>query len=345
MSEQSDLSSGIFWVLLAAFGNGSFGLLLKYNRHWKWEHMWLIYSLFAMVVFPGALAFLTIPGLPHVLGLAPVADKARVFLFGFGWGLGAVLYGLALKKVGLALTYGIAGGLATSLGSLLPLVLLHPQELLTPRGWMIIGGVSLIVVGVALSSRAAHLKSVALAHASTNVSTFAERKELASGVPIAIGAGLLCSMLNLSFAFGAPLGRIAVENGTTPLFAAKLIWVVALPAGFLPNAAYCIHLIRKNQPVNLLARHSVSFCLAVGMGVLWSGGYICYGFAGVKLGDLAAEVGWPLMSSLTILIANFWGTASGEWSGSGRNPRLVMAGAVLLLCAGMFVVGGAESVK
>jgi L-rhamnose-H+ transport protein len=338
------MTAGIFWVLLAALGNGSFGLLLKYNRHWNWEHLWLIYSLFAMVLFPWTVAFVTVPGLPHILALVPNADIGRVFLNGFCWGVGAVLYGLALKKVGLALTYGIAGGLATAAGSLLPLVILHPQELPTLRGRMIIGGVCLIVIGVALSSLAANLKATAIAK-SANIDAVQEGASFVSGIAVAIGAGLLSSMLNLSFAYGAPLGRVAVTHGTDPLFAANLIWAVALPAGFLANAAYCAHLIRKNQSVHLFSSHRATFGLAVGMAVMWSGGYMCYGFAGSKLGELAAEVGWPLMSSLTILIANFWGAVSGEWARSGTKPRLVMAGAVLLLCAGMFIVGGAESVK
>jgi len=79
--------------------------------------------------------------------------------------------------------------------------------------------------------------------------------------------------------------------------------------------------------------------------VLWAGGYVCYGFAGAKLGDLAAVVGWPLMSSLTILIANFWGAASGEWRQSAPRPRVVMVAAVALLCAGIFILGGAQSVR
>ncbi|MCI0628761.1 MAG: hypothetical protein L0387_45140, partial [Acidobacteria bacterium] len=135
----------------------------------------------------------------------------------------------------------------------------------------------------------------------------------------------------------------AVNHGTHPLFAANLIWIVALPAGFLANAAYCAHLIRKGQSWSLFSSHWTPFGLALGMALLWSAGYIFYGFAGSKLGELAAVVGWPLMSSLTILTANFWGAVSGEWARSGTKPRLVMSGAVFLLCVGMFIVGGAES--
>lgn len=343
MMVHSDFAEGILWVLLSAFGNGSFGLFLKYSHHWKWEHTWLIYSLLAMVVIPWTMAFATVPGLPHLLGSVRDADLVRVSLYGLGWGVGAVLYGLALKMVGLALTYAIAGGLATACGSLLPLVLLHPQELLTQRGWMIIGGVCLIVIGVGLSSWAAHLKTTALTLSSGDVSALSERRSPVSGVLVAIGAGLLTSMLNLSFAYGAPLGKIAMNHGTDPLFAANLIWIVALPAGFLANAAYCAHLIRKGQTWHLFSVSWVSYGLALGMAVLWSAGYIFYGFAGSKLGELAAVVGWPLMSSLTILTANFWGAVSGEWARSGTKPRLVMSGAVLLLSVGMFIIGGAQS--
>jgi hypothetical protein len=51
------------------------------------------------------MGFATVPGLPQILGSVPDVDLALVFLYGFGWGVGAVLYGLALNMVGLALTY------------------------------------------------------------------------------------------------------------------------------------------------------------------------------------------------------------------------------------------------
>ena len=40
-----------------------------------------------------------------------------------------------------------------------------------------------------------------------------------------------------------------------------------------------------------------------------------------------------------ILSANLWGAISGEWTGSGRKPRAVMAFAILILVVAMFILG------
>jgi L-rhamnose-H+ transport protein len=257
-------------------------------------------------------------------------------VYGAGWGVGAVLYGLALKLAGMALSFAIVMGMTAAIGSLAPLLLLHAGELATARGHLILAGVALIVAGVALSSWAGHLKRTALSGA-------AERHGLALGILIAFFSGLLSPMLNLSFAYGAPLAKAAVEQGASPVFAANVIWVIALGGGFIANAAYCVWLIARNRSWHALAGPASHYGVAAIMAILWSAGYVLYGVGGSALGELAAVVGWPLMSSMTILSASFWGAVSGEWARSGRKPLAVMSGAVVLLCAGMLVVGRADS--
>ena len=56
------------------------------------------------------------------------------FLFGAGWGVAQVLFGLAVIRAGMALSFAITVGLSAGLGSLVPILLRHPEALVTGRG-------------------------------------------------------------------------------------------------------------------------------------------------------------------------------------------------------------------
>ena len=163
MPGEPAFGAGILLILVGAFANGSFGLMLKFTQTWKWEHIWLLFSFFAMLFFPWLLGLITIESLLSVLASANSQDLLLVFLFGLGWGFGAVLYGLALKMLGLALSFAIVMGLTAAVGTLAPLILLHAHQVLTLKGVVITGGVLLLVVGVILSASAGQLRERAIA--------------------------------------------------------------------------------------------------------------------------------------------------------------------------------------
>ena len=73
-------------------------------------------------------------------------------LFGAGWGCAAVLFGLGVDTVGLALGYAIILGLGTFVGSLLPLVSLHHDKLWAPAGIGTIASVVMLIASVVLFS-------------------------------------------------------------------------------------------------------------------------------------------------------------------------------------------------
>ena len=54
-------------------------------------------------------------------------DLAVLALFGMGWGLGAVLFGLGMDRLGMALGYPIIMGLIAGLGALIPLLVFSRQ--------------------------------------------------------------------------------------------------------------------------------------------------------------------------------------------------------------------------
>jgi L-rhamnose-H+ transport protein len=69
---------------------------------------------------PIAGALLTIPDLAAVLREAPRGAMSASFLLGAAYGIGGTAFGVAIRYIGYSLTYAIAVGLSSVLGTLIP---------------------------------------------------------------------------------------------------------------------------------------------------------------------------------------------------------------------------------
>jgi L-rhamnose-H+ transport protein len=81
-----------------------------------------------------------------------------VILFGAGWGCGSVTFGLGIEVVGASLGFAIILGLTAALGSVIPLVVLTPEDIATPAGYADFISLFLAAVGLALLGRAGMLR-------------------------------------------------------------------------------------------------------------------------------------------------------------------------------------------
>src|ERR1039457_6359723 len=150
---------GFLLVLLAGLLQGTFILPMTLVRKWSWEHTWATFSLLGMVVFNWIITLVFVPNIFAVYFASPPRDLAILALFGLGWGLGAVLFGLGMARLGLALGYPIIMGLIASLGALVPLAIFFPQTLLSLKGALIVCGMLAVLAGIVLCSRAAARKA------------------------------------------------------------------------------------------------------------------------------------------------------------------------------------------
>ena len=102
--------STIFGVLASVVSgvlNGSFAVPMKKTLKWEWENTWLIYALTAMIFYPLVMTLLFVPNLIGIYQQTPSNVLWQTFLFGMGWGIGSVMFGLGLHLVGLSLGYTI----------------------------------------------------------------------------------------------------------------------------------------------------------------------------------------------------------------------------------------------
>ncbi len=148
MNRQAEM--GALLVVLGGILQGAFAVPMKGMGRWRWENTWLIYAMFAMVLAPLAVGLYTVPHLLLVLSSAPAVTVATVALFGFGWGCGSALFGLGISRIGIGLGFAIILGLTSPLGSLLPLAILHPDQLWSPSGKHLMAGLGIVIVGIIL---------------------------------------------------------------------------------------------------------------------------------------------------------------------------------------------------
>jgi L-rhamnose-H+ transport protein len=325
----ADIWIGMALILMAAIAVGNCMLPLKFTRVWKWENTWLVFSLVSLVVIPWAMAAVAIPDPAAVYARASLRELAVPFLFGAGWGIAQVLFGLTIVRLGMALGYAIIIGLGAMLGTLVPLVAQHPELLGTAKGVLVFAAMAIMIGGIAVCSWAGRQREKGARSGGVPVAG-----SYAAGVAIAVVCGVMAPMINFSLAFGQGLADSAMRQGVSAANASYAVWPVGLAGGLVANLLYSIYLLGRNQTWGNFRRLRPDFFLAALMGVLWMGSVGVYGMAAGYLGELGTSVGWGIYQILMILAANLSGLLTGEWAGAGRWPvRALWAGLGLLATA------------
>ena len=330
-----DTGFGVLLLIFAALMNASFTLPMKFTRRWVWENTWLAWTLLALLVLPLVITWRTVPHLSEVYRSVPAGNLLTVIALGGGWGVAQVLFGLAVDAIGIALTFSVVLGTSAAVGTLVPLLRLHPDRINTAPGHELIAGVALVLAGVLVCAIAGTQRERSIIVPSATRGT-------AGGSLLAVLCGLGASFVNLGLAFGAPLIQSARSFGASPLPAANAVWMPLMLAGCVPNIMYCLWLLRKNRTFIRFAAGGVShWLLASIMAVFWFASTVLYGFSTVKLGTWGPILGWPLFMSLIVITASVLGILTGEWKNSGKSLRIQWAGVALLVLA-VFVLSNSS---
>lgn len=310
---------------------------MKRMPGWRWENTWLVYSVAGMIVFPWLLVAATVPGAVEVFHLSDAGTLAKVAVFGLGWGVGSTLFGVGIDMVGMGLGFAVILGITASLGSLLPMMMLDRRQLFTPQGHALMLGLALVVGGIVLCSIAGSRREKELAKDTKQEA----RRSFWLGLLICVLSGVFSPMLNFSFVFGKSLQQLTLNSGARPAMASNLVWALALSAGFLANAAYCIYLLRKNHTWGKMLQTGTPRAYWLGaivMGLLWFAGIAVYGVGAADLGALGGVIGWPLFMAMIIISANLWGAFTGEWKGSSGGTHAYSWAGIAVLLAAIYVI-------
>ena len=339
---ESGALTGTLLAVAAGVIHGSFAVPMKgIEKRWAWENIWLVYSVTGLILLPVLLAFMTVPALGQVFSSSPLSLLLWVGFWGACWGIGSTLFGLGISRIGMALGFAIILGMTSCLGSLIPMMALHPADIGTPKGHILLMALGVVLIGIVICARAGALRDRDRAATASG----AAKGAFAAGFVICIFSGLLSPGLNIGFNFGEPIQKAAALHGATLGMDANAIWVPALAGGFLINAGYAIYRLFKNNSWSRFTAEGTTAWHWTGsaiMGLLWFGGIALYGYAAATMGPLGGVVAWPVFMSTVIVTANVNGLLSGEWKGAkGSSLGLSWVGLSLLVIAIVVIARGA----
>lgn len=325
-------------VIFASVFQGSFGVGMKYMSPLKWESWWLVHVTIAMVLFPLIWALIAVPGLFDIIGNAPLNAVFIAMLFGFLWGVGGILFGVSIPYIGISLTYGIVMGLASSVGSLIPLFQMD-NATSNPAFPVVLAGVGVMLVGVAVTA-VAGLKRDKVKNENK------KSGNITKGLVIAASCGILSALLNVGFANAAPVAKVAEASGVITRNSSLAAWVVVLIGAYLMNGGYSVVLLIKNKSWNSfgVAKSGKAYMWAIIAGLCWFAALGVYGQGSALLGEIGPVIGWPMLLGLSLIISNVWAYGAGEWKGAGKAFRLLLLGLAVLILASV-ILGYANTVQ
>jgi len=145
----SNFLLSIILVFLAGIFQGTFGLGMKKFSPFSWEAFWLLFSIIGMLIIPILWSLFATSGTITAIIGAKGRMIAGSMLFGALWGVGSILFGLAITYIGMSLTYGITMGLAAVMGAVVPLLRVENISS-SPAFPFIITGILIMLAGISI---------------------------------------------------------------------------------------------------------------------------------------------------------------------------------------------------
>ena len=181
------------------------------TRNWSWGTFWLVQALFAWIIMPLIVGWLTVPGFFTILIEAPAKPFWTAFLLGGAYGFGSMSFGKAIKYIGYSMTYTLAIGISAVLGTIFPMIIFGGlgSFFLKPGGNIVLTGMILSLLGVILCGWAGFKKEKDLNTAHIGKAGF----NMTIGLLLTIVAGVLSGVFNLSLEYGQPIADMAAQNG------------------------------------------------------------------------------------------------------------------------------------
>ena len=343
-----DSMIGIMIFALAGFSSAAFYTPLKYVK-WKWEVMWIFYSLFACLAAPIVIATLAMPDCWTAIGRVEFDVIAKTFVFGALWGVGGLTFGLSMRYLGIGLGTAVALGFCALVGTLSTPVLNGTfSEIVSTRdGLLKLVGVFVCALGIAVNGVAGIMKERDTSSAEGGNGEFS----LAKGFLVAVVAGSLSACMSISMGCGAPIADKALEmaiaagadKSTSELFKNSPILIITLLGGFLTNFLWCLFLAFKNKTIKCFGEFSaagnIAFVVLCALGgLLWYCQFFLYGMGMTKLDPSYAFTSWAILMAFIIVFAGAIGLIIGEWRGTTPLTKSVLVLGMLVLAASTFVM-------
>lgn len=334
---------GIFLHLTGGFSSASFYVPFYLVKKWAWHTYWISLGFIAWLVMPWVGGSLTAPDLSAILGNTASESLAWTYFFGVLWGFGALMAGLGLRFLGLALGQSVCLGVSAIVGTLVPAIMDNQVNMLvtTTPGRVISAGFLACFIGIAFCGYAGVLKDKQL---SVKDKTAAVKEfSVFKGLVMAVLGGVMSACMAFAIGAGSPIADQALISGTAEVFANIPIFVLALGGGFTTNFIYTLIVSLKKKTLGDYTIHPRStlyknYLLAILSGLMWYGQFFFYGMGTTKMGkyDFAS---WSIHMSSIIIFSNLWGLWLKEWSMVNKKTILYLWSGIIMLILSVILIG------
>lgn len=306
-------------------------------KKWSWGTFWIVQSFFAWLCVPAIIGWLTVPDFFGVLLDAPRNAFWGAFILGAVYGFGGMSFGLAIKHIGYSLTYTIAIGISAVVGTLIPLIVFGGivSKFTRPGGGIVLTGMIISILGVVLCGLAGFRKEKDLKAGQQEDPNF----KMMTGLTLAIIAGVLSGIFNVSLEYGQPIADLAAERGAAH-FEGNAKLIVSTAGCFFVNITWFIIAgMRQGTLRELAPREGITssqfarnylFCVLTG--TFWSMQFFFYGLGHVKMGEFG-YASWVIHMSMLVFFSYLVGVIMKEWKSVSRKTysTLIIALAILIV--------------
>jgi len=330
-------SNPILGTLLHAVGGASASTCYLPNhktKQWSWGTFWLVQATFAWLLMPLLLGWLTVPSFFEVLRNAPSGAFWGAFLLGGVYGFGGMSFGYAIRNIGYSLTYTIGIGISAILGTLTPIMMRGQvaEYFSRPGSGIVLFGMVLSVVGVSLCGWAGFKKETDLGVLKNSL-----HFNMRTGLMLAIIAGLLSAVFNISLEVGKPISDLAAKYGAGN-FEGNAKMIVSTSGCFVVNLVWFVILGMKDKTLKeftkssgIAATQRVKNTLWSALaGTLWCGQFFFYGLGHVQMGNFQF-ISWVLHMSMLIFFSYIVGLLMKEWKQVSKRTYLILILALITL--------------
>jgi len=336
---------GIVFVVLAGLGTGTTIWPMKLMKRLQFEHYWFIAMLVGLVILPWAFVMVRIPNFFAAYTQVGWEPIIKANLFGIGWGIANVLFGLCVVRIGVALTGAILTGLGIIAGTTLPMIMkgtglfANAPDLMSTSGQVMMAGLAVMLIGVLFVSFAGFGRAKILAESSSVAPSQGHQGSFAVGLLMAVIAGFASAGISLCFVYGqGPIVEAMMEQGADTMSANVAVWAAALMGGAAVNIIFPAWIMTKKKNWGELFKNPGETLLAMVIGIQFIIAVTLMGRGMLLLGVFGASVGFAIQQIMQVMGNQAVGFLSGEWKGVYGTPRRLMYVALSILAVAVLIV-------
>lgn len=345
--------SGVFFHFIGGLASGSFYIIFKGVKRWRWESYWIIGGLFSWLIVPPLAAWLTVPGFAEIISGTNSSVIGWTYGLGVLWGIGGLTYGLGVRYLGMSLGNSVILGFCAAFGSIIPRLYYDAvptagqvglsDMAATPGGRIVLLGVAVCLLGIFICGRAGMLKEKDLTPEAKRSSV--QEFSLVKGLIVATISGILSACFNFGIEAGKPMAEEAVTQGFNPLFQNNVTYIVLLWGGLTTNFIWCLILNTRNKSFSDYMDGSTplfrNYLFSALAGTTWFLQFFFYGMGESRMGNGASS--WILHMAFIIFISNMWGFVLKEWKGVSRKTLITIIAGIITIVASVVLVGYGNS--